>query len=108
MSETLSTPDLDRAKERPFPWRCPRCRQKDVWRVVIPYECERQHNGRTVTVTVPNLAVPRCRSCGELVFDYIAEEQINSAFRAVVAALPPAPPQDAPVGQDLAQRDSSP
>lgn len=76
MSEVLGT--LDGPKERPFPWYCPRCRKKDVWRDVIRYQCQRVSLGQTVDVVVPDLAVPRCRSCDELVFDYTAEEQINA------------------------------
>jgi hypothetical protein len=34
-----------------------------------------------MTVTVPELAVPRCGNCGELVFDSCAEEQINRAVQ---------------------------
>ena len=81
MSEVLDT--LERAKERPFPWFCPRCRKKDVWREVIRYQCQRLDKSRPVDVVVPDLAVPRCRSCGELVFDYAAESQINARSAAM-------------------------
>ena len=64
---------------RPFPWYCPKCRRKEVRRVTIPYECERRLNGQPITVVVPNLSVPRCGHCGELIFDYEAEEQLKQA-----------------------------
>lgn len=67
--------------EKPFPWRCPKCRQLTVTRVTMPYSCQRTHNGRAVTVDVPNLVVPRCSNCGEVVFDYSADEQIRAALR---------------------------
>jgi hypothetical protein len=67
--------------EKPFPWRCPKCRQLTVTRVSMPYSCQRTHDGRVVTVEVPNLTVPRCSNCGEVVFDYPADEQIGTAFR---------------------------
>jgi hypothetical protein len=67
--------------EKPFPWRCPKCRQPTVNRVTLPYRCPRTLGGRVVTVEVPNLAVPRCSNCGEFVFDYAADEQIRTAFR---------------------------
>lgn len=66
--------------EKPFPWRCPKCRRPTVNRMTMPYRCQRTHNGRVVTVEVPNLAVPRCSHCGEVVFDYAADEQIRAAF----------------------------
>jgi len=81
MSEMLST--IDRPKERPFPWHCPKCRKKDVWRDTIRYECQRMSGGQLVDVVIPDLAVPRCHSCGELVFDYEAEQQINARTAAV-------------------------
>ena len=73
--------DEKKAAEKPFPWRCPKCRQLTVNRVTMPYRCQRTHIGRVVTVEVPNLAVPRCSNCGEVVFDYAADEQIRDAFR---------------------------
>jgi len=40
-----------------------------------------------ITVVVSDLAVPKCGNCGELVFDYVAEEQINRAYQIQVSAL---------------------
>jgi hypothetical protein len=59
-----------------------------VRRTTVPYQCERVYNGRAVTVVIPDLAVPRCANCGELVFDYLAEEQINQAYRAQTEGSP--------------------
>src|SRR5436309_8539234 len=67
---------------RPFPWRCPRCGRKEVRRATIPYQCQRFKNGRPLTVIISDLSVPQCGHCGELVFDYVAEEQINRACEA--------------------------
>ena len=46
----------------------------------MPYECQRLHNGKPITLVLAALAVPRCDNCGELVFDYDAEDQINRAY----------------------------
>lgn len=81
MPEQVSSLEKQPA-EKPFPWRCPKCGQRMVTRVTMPYRCQRTHGGRVVTVEVPNLAVPRCSNCGEVVFDYAADEQIRAAFRA--------------------------
>ena len=70
---------------RPFPWHCPRCRRQEVWLVKIPYQTQRLHEGQLVTVDIPELAVPRCRNCGELVFNYSADEQIARALQAQLA-----------------------
>lgn len=75
------------AGTRPFPWFCPRCRRKEVWRSFAPYECERTYRGQVVTIQIPDLIVSKCANCGELVFDYFSEEQINKAFLAKVRML---------------------
>lgn len=67
---------------RPFPWFCPNCRRQEVYRVAIPYQCQRFDNGQPITVVLSALEVPRCGNCGELVFTYDTEEQINRAYRA--------------------------
>lgn len=72
---------------RPFPWFCPNCRRHEVRCVTIPYQCERLHNGQPITVVLPALSVPKCGNCGELVFTYDTEEQINRAYRAQTDAL---------------------
>ena len=82
MSEGLKTNELKPATERPFPWFCPRCRRQEVWRENIAYECERAYRGQPITIVIPDFAVPKCRNCGEIVFDYLAEEQINRAYAA--------------------------
>ena len=72
---------------RPFPWFCPNCRRQEVRRVLIPYHCQRFNDGQPITVVLPALEVPRCGNCGELVFTYDTEEQINRAYRAQTDAL---------------------
>src|SRR5260221_12233106 len=67
---------------RPFPWFCPNCRRQEVRRVTIPYQCQRLDNVQPITVVLSALEVPRCGNCGELVFTYDTEEQINHAYRA--------------------------
>lgn len=47
----------------------------------MPCRCQRTHNGSVVTVEVPDLAVPRCSNCGEVVFEHAADEQISAALR---------------------------
>jgi hypothetical protein len=72
---------------RPFPWFCPNCRHQEVRCETISYQCQRIHNGQPITVVLPALKVPKCGNCGELVFTYETEEQINQAFRAQTDAL---------------------
>jgi hypothetical protein len=81
MSEPLNSAGPAQTPARPFPWHCPRCRQKEVRRTTIPYQCQRLYKGQAITLVLPDLAVPKCGNCGELVFDYEAEEQINRAYQ---------------------------
>src|SRR5947209_15652295 len=83
----LNSKEPAQGQVRPFPWFCPRCRRKEVRRATIAYQCERLFQGRPITVTIAALAVPKCANCGELVFDYLAEEQINHAYQVQTAAL---------------------
>jgi hypothetical protein len=91
MPEPLTHSGLASGPPRPFPWFCPNCRRKEVRRATIPYQCELDCNGQRVTVVLANLAVPRCDNCGELVFDYEADEQINRAFELQTRALSSGP-----------------
>ena len=80
---------------RPFPWFCPKCRQKEVRPASVPYRAERLHQGCVVTVDIPDLIVPRCENCGELVFNYTTEEQILKAIQARIVPSSPSPPDAA-------------
>jgi putative zinc finger/helix-turn-helix YgiT family protein len=76
--------------DKPFPWRCLKCRKRDVFPTIIPYTAEVTHDGRLYEVALPALEVPRCRSCGELVFTNRVDEQITDALRARLRLLTPA------------------
>jgi len=72
---------------RPFPWHCPRCGRKEVNRTVISYQCQRLYQGQPIMVSISDLAVPKCGHCGELIFEYLAEQQIDRAFHEQTNAL---------------------
>jgi predicted nucleic-acid-binding Zn-ribbon protein len=75
------------ATGRSFPWICPKCRKKEVRPATVAYQTERLYKGALVAVAIPNLTVPKCDNCGELVFNYAADEQILAATKAQAAAL---------------------
>lgn len=74
-------------KPRPFPWRCARCRQKEVNPTVMAYSVAVPYEGTVHTVEVPQLRVPRCRNCGELAFGNEASDQISEAVRRHLGLL---------------------
>ena len=70
-----------------FPWKCPECGKKEVQQSVVRHASQIKHDGRVYTVEIPRLRVPRCRACGELVFDNVADEQIAAALRQQLGLL---------------------
>jgi len=76
--------------DRPFPWRCVKCLKKEVYPATIPYTTEVTHEGRLIEIKLPVLEIPRCLSCGELVFTNHVDEQIGEALRTHLQMLTPA------------------
>ena len=74
-------------QDKPFPWRCPECGKKEVQRATVRHCSQIKHDGRLYTVEVSKLRVPRCKSCSELVFDNVADEQIAAALREQLGLL---------------------
>src|SRR5436305_1302548 len=74
---------------KPFPWRCLACRRREVYPATVPYHTEYLHDGCLHPIDIPELTVPRCRACGELIFDNGADEQILRAVRARLHLLGP-------------------
>jgi hypothetical protein len=60
----------------------------------LSYDAEVRHDGRLYHVTIPQLAIPVCRNCGQKVFTEKVDEQIDAALRAQLKLLPlgPVPP----------------
>lgn len=75
-------------RDKPFPWRCWKCREKAVNREAIPYESGGWHEGVWRPFTMAALVAPRCGNCGEILIDDAADEQIERAFQAHVQSLP--------------------
>jgi putative zinc finger/helix-turn-helix YgiT family protein len=79
----------DRAA-KPFPWRCPKCLKREVRPgSLAEYTAHVKHDGRVHEVTVHDLAVARCRACGEISFTLETDDQINRALRAQLGLLQP-------------------
>ena len=87
MPEETKADEPTDSKARPFPWRCPECGKKDVRPVTVSHTSQIRYDGRVYAVAVPKLRVPRCKACGELVFDNVADEQIAQALRDQLGLL---------------------
>jgi putative zinc finger/helix-turn-helix YgiT family protein len=75
------------SSDKPFPWRCPECGKKEVRPATIRHTSQIKHDGRLYEISVPELRVPKCGACGELVFDNVADEQIGQALRQHLGLL---------------------
>ena len=81
------TAELSHSQGKPFPWRCPECGKKEVRPATVQHTSQIKHDGRLYTVEVPNLHIPKCGACGELVFDNNADKQIARALREQLGLL---------------------
>jgi putative zinc finger/helix-turn-helix YgiT family protein len=76
-------------RDRPFPWLCANCLKDEVYPVTMPYAVETKHDGRSYHIEIPELRIPKCRSCGELIFSNSVDDQIIQALRSRVHILTP-------------------
>lgn len=65
---------------KPFPWKCPRCRERQVFPATADYTATIEHDGRPYQVHVPSLETPRCRSCNALVMVEAANRRVSEAL----------------------------
>jgi putative zinc finger/helix-turn-helix YgiT family protein len=76
-------------RHRPFPWRCVKCRAKEVFPLATDYTITCKHDGRAYTVRVPDLEIATCRKCGERLFTVGNDDRIVAALRVQVGLLTP-------------------
>lgn len=74
---------------RPYPWTCAACRQRQVFPAAVDYTTTVEHDGRSYTVMVPSLELPKCRNCGKLVLVDSANRRISEAFRREAGLMTP-------------------
>jgi DNA-binding transcriptional regulator YiaG len=55
----------------------------------MAYRSTIRHDHDLHTVDIPNLEIPRCKHCGELVFCNATDDQIYAVFRAQIGLLTP-------------------
>jgi putative zinc finger/helix-turn-helix YgiT family protein len=75
--------------ERLFSPKCGKCRQRTMALAKVSYSTPIDHDGRTYTVALPELIVPRCSNCGTIALDDEANRQISEAFRKQAGLLTP-------------------
>src|SRR5437899_3303416 len=95
MPEQLQQPRKRTSGDRSFPWRCPRCLQKTVCPAVMTYRARASYDGRFYELDIPDLQIPKCSACGEMIFSNHTDEQITRALRAHLQLLSPEQIQEA-------------
>jgi putative zinc finger/helix-turn-helix YgiT family protein len=81
--------EVRKRRDRPFPWPCANCLKDEVYPETMPYSTEVKHDGRRYKLTIPALTIPKCKSCGELIFSNSVDDQIMEALRAQARLLTP-------------------
>ncbi len=92
------TPDANTSKprkglDRPFPWPCGNCLQNEVYPETLPYAIDVKHDGQLYHLEIPALTIPKCRTCGELVFSNSVGDQISQTLQAHLVATSRANPE---------------
>ena len=75
--------------KKPFPWKCPVCKERAVREAIVNHVVDMEHDGRTYSVKVDGLKTPRCDNCGEICPDAEAYRQITLAFLGTAKLLTP-------------------
>lgn len=94
MKPELTTQPTTEVGQQLYPLPCGACHQPALAPVAVPHLARMRYEDRDYFVYLPALRVLKCRHCGELVFDYDADEQLERALRALAAGddgadLPP-------------------
>ena len=105
MPDQMEQPKKRTTGDKSFPWRCPKCLQKAVHPVVIPYLAKAAHDGRLYELDIPDLQIPQCASCGELVFSNRVDERITQTLRSQLRLLTPEQIRDARCRLGLQQKE---
>ncbi len=89
MSTSWGLPNISVRQSRPFPRRCGNCGRQEVYPVTLCYTAKMKHDGQVYEIEVPELRIPQCRNCQELIFSIDADDQLVAALRIHLKLLSP-------------------
>ncbi|MBN1396376.1 MAG: hypothetical protein JW959_15230 [Pirellulales bacterium] len=69
--------------------RCLECGKRELRPDVIYHNARVKHDGSVHEIAIPQMHVLKCRSCGDVLFDDITDEQISQALRNHLGLLSP-------------------
>ena len=87
--EELACAGVTVAMSRPYPWKCRSCAKPALSPTIVDYSTVMEHDGRSYSITVPNLEILECESCHERVLPDNALERIIDELRAKAGLLAP-------------------
>jgi putative zinc finger/helix-turn-helix YgiT family protein len=90
---------------RPYPWKCHTCHERQVNPVTVDYTADLEHDGRVYPVTVSGLEVLRCGHCGAQVLPHEAGLKLTEALRAQAGLLAPSQIEAKRSALGLSQKD---
>lgn len=70
--------------KRQYAPRCGRCKLRTMEIAAIHYYREFIYEGRSHSIDIPALNLPKCKNCGEISIDHFAAEEIDIAWHKEV------------------------
>ncbi len=74
---------------KPFPWKCPTCREKKVSPIRTNYSLTVEHDGRAYEVTTHDVELPTCSHCGAVIVTNDVSVAVSAELRRVAGLLQP-------------------
>jgi putative zinc finger/helix-turn-helix YgiT family protein len=75
--------------ERDYSTKCSKCGERAVVLATVPYVVQVDNDGRKYDIAIPDLVVPRCAKCGNIVLHGEANSRITAEFRKIAGLLTP-------------------
>jgi putative zinc finger/helix-turn-helix YgiT family protein len=95
----------ERAMNRPYPWKCPNCRERALRPRVTNYQADIEHDGRVYHIAVKALPVLRCDHCGTQQLPEEAQERLFQELRRQAGLLAPSQITEKRINLGLSQKD---
>ena len=89
MKKTATASARNAERRKKFPIRCVECGQVAVRPAMIPFEIEKNQDGKLYQLHIPKLHANRCENCGEVYLGSEADAQISAALRDEIGLLTP-------------------
>ena len=76
-------------KSKPFPWKCPSCRARAIYRRTVAHALDVNHDGKVHHIAIKKLNTPFCTKCHYVFPDSQAHQQITLEFLRQAKLLTP-------------------